>query len=481
MQKISMICLCVLLTAMPVFSQATSLAEDPEVASSIRLLEAWIETQMAYRGLPALSIGIVHDQVLVWSRGFGFADLASNKPATPQTNYRIASISKLFTATAILQLRDAGKLQLDNPVAKHLPWFKIRNNHPDAPVITIRHLLTHTSGLPQDSAFPYWMDANFPTREEIIESLPKQQTIYAPETQLKYSNLALALAGEIVQAVSGQPYAGYIQQHILGPLDMAHTSVLVPGEHRKRLAAAYGRRLPDGSRSDRPFMDTKGITPAAGLSSNVEDLARFASLQFRDGPAGGKQLLKSSTLREMHRVHWLGPDWKMGWGLGFSVWKRGSQTLFGHGGWLAGYRTILQMDGKEKVAVIVLTNADDGNPPLYAAKAWEWVAPALKHAAASSKELPQPDPAWQRYVGRYRNPWGDSHVLIYKGELVIINPAVEDPLTSMMKLIPVVEHTFRIEGKVLYQYLGELVIFELGPDGKVVRMREGAYYSDPIP
>ncbi len=77
MHRISMICLCVLLTAMPVFSQATSLAEDPEVASSIRLLEAWIETQMAYRGLPALSIGIVHDQVLVWSRGFGFADLAS--------------------------------------------------------------------------------------------------------------------------------------------------------------------------------------------------------------------------------------------------------------------------------------------------------------------------------------------------------------------------------------------------------------------
>jgi CubicO group peptidase (beta-lactamase class C family) len=481
MQRISMICLCVLLTAMPVFSQATSLAEDPEVASSLRLLEAWIETQMAYRGLPGLSIGIVRGQELIWCRGFGFADLEKRIPATPQTNYRIASISKLFTATAILQLRDVGKLQLDDPVAKHLPWFKIRNNHPDAPDITIRHLLTHTSGLPRESPFPYWMDANFPTREEIIESLPKQQTIYAPETQLKYSNLALALAGEIVQAVSGQPYAGYIQQHILGPLDMANTSVLVREDRRKRLATPYGRRLPDMSRPDRPFMDTKGITPAAGLSSNVKDLARFASLQFRDGPAGGKQILKGSTLREMHRVHWLAPGWERGRGLGFSVWKRGSQTLFGHGGSLAGYRTILQMDGKEKIAVIVMTNAGDGNPGRYASKAWEWIAPALKHAAASSKELPQPDPAWQRYVGRYRNPWGDSHVLIYKGELVIINPAAEDPLTSMMKLMPVAEHTFRIEGKVLYQDLGELVIFELGPDGKVVRMREGANYSDPIP
>ena len=272
------LCLSALMIAPAAVAQTSSLAEQSEVASSIRLLEAWIEAKMAYRGLPGLSIGIVDDQKLVWSRGFGFANIENEIPATPQTNYRIASNSKLFTATAVLQLRDAGKLQLDDPVAKHLPWFKYRNNHPGAPVITIRHLLTHTSGLPRESPFPYWMDAEFPTREQMIEALPNQESIYAPETRLKYSNLALSLAGEVVQAVSGQPYADYIQEHILDPLGMTTTSVLVPEELRGRLATPYGSRLPDGSRPDRPFMDTKGITPAAGLSSNVKDLARFAKV-----------------------------------------------------------------------------------------------------------------------------------------------------------------------------------------------------------
>src|SRR5262249_5863427 len=112
------------------------LAEDEKVASGIRLLEAWIESQMAYRGLPGLSIGILYDQDLVWAKGFGYADVEKRTPATPGTIYRIASISKLFTSTAILQLRDQGKLQLDDPVARHLSWFKLKNRDADAPAIT---------------------------------------------------------------------------------------------------------------------------------------------------------------------------------------------------------------------------------------------------------------------------------------------------------------------------------------------------------
>src|SRR5262249_15921815 len=118
---------------------------DPGVASGIRLLEAWIESRMEYRGLPGLSIGIVADQELVRARALGRADLERGAPATPATIYRIASISKLFTSTAIMQLRDAGKLRLDDPVEEHLPWFRLRHAGPDTAAITIRHLLTHTS------------------------------------------------------------------------------------------------------------------------------------------------------------------------------------------------------------------------------------------------------------------------------------------------------------------------------------------------
>src|SRR5262249_8558685 len=152
-------------------------------------------------------------------------------------------------------------------------------------------------------------------------------------------NLALALAGEVVAAVSGEPYEEYVQKHIFDPLGMDSTSVGVPDRHRSRLATGYGRRMPDGRREVRPFTEARGITPAAGLSSTVEDLARLLALEMRDGPAGGKQILRGSTLREMHRVHWLQPDWKSGWGLGFSVVHTGDRDLVGHGGWVAGYQT----------------------------------------------------------------------------------------------------------------------------------------------
>jgi D-alanyl-D-alanine carboxypeptidase len=122
-----------------------SIRSHPEVISAIRLLEAWIDSQMAYRGLPGMSIGVVYDQDLIWSRGFGYADRAAHAPATPQTIYRQGSVTKLFSSTAIMQLRDCAALRLDDSVQEHLPWFNIQSRHLDTPVITIRHLLTHTS------------------------------------------------------------------------------------------------------------------------------------------------------------------------------------------------------------------------------------------------------------------------------------------------------------------------------------------------
>jgi D-alanyl-D-alanine carboxypeptidase len=462
-------------------AQNISLADHPEVASSMSLLAAWIESQMAYRGLPGMSIGIVFDQTLMWSRGFGYSDVEKKIPATPTTIYRIASVTKLLTATAIMQLRDAGKLQLDDPVAKYLPWFTVRTRYADAPPITIRHLLTHTSGLPRDAAFPYWTDNNFPTREQIIETLPNQETIFPPETQWKYSNLALSMAGEIVSAVSGEPYAVYLQEHILEPLGMKSTSIVFPEEHKSRLAVGYGRRMPDGTRAVRPFMNTKGLTPAANLSSTVEDLARFASLQLRKDSSDGNQILKGGTLREMHRVQWLEPDWKSGQGLGFTLERDGERTLVGHGGWLAGYRTQITISPEEKIAVIVLTNADDGNPAYYVKQAFNWVAPAIKKATAPSPKVAPVDPDWNQYVGTYRSPWGDSEVLILNGELVVINPTLDNPKDSILRLIPEGKHTFRITAeKKHFGAIGELAVFEFGPDGKVMRMRVGENYTDRL-
>ena len=146
-----------------------TLAENPDVAAATRLFSAWLEGQIAYRGLPGVAVGVVHDQQLVWSRGFGYADIATKKPMTEQTRFRIASNSKLFAAIAILQLREAGKLRLDDPVAMHLPWFTMKPAGLDDGPITIEQLLSHSSGL-QREAGDHWVQLRLPDRGGTAET-----------------------------------------------------------------------------------------------------------------------------------------------------------------------------------------------------------------------------------------------------------------------------------------------------------------------
>ena len=468
-------CLLAVLLLTPICFAQTSIVQHPEVAGAIKLLEAWIESQMAYRGQPGISVGVVYDQKLIWARGFGHADVEKKIAATPATIFRMASVTKTFTATAIMQLRDAGKLSLDDPVVKHLPWFKIKSPFADAPTITIRHLLTHTSGLPREAAFPYWMDANFPTIEQIKETLPNQEAAFAPETRWKYSNLALALAGEVVAVVSGSPYDVYVRKHILEPLGMNDSTMLFPEAHRDRLAVGYGRRMPEGKRETRPFMDCKGITPAANLSSTVEDLARYLAFQISDG----KGVLKASTLREMHRIHWLRPDWKSGAGIGFAITRANERTVIGHGGSLAGYRTQISFSPEEKLGVIVLTNSDDGNPGSYVNQIFNVLAPALKKANPAIAKAAQADPEWNKYVGKYRSPWGDSEVLIVNNELVMIDPTSENPMETMVRLVAQGNNRFKIttDNQNYGGAVGEIVSFELGVAGKLTRMKTGESYT----
>lgn len=456
-----------------------SLADTAGVRTAIGLLSAWIESQLAYRGLPGLSIGIVHAQALVWAAGFGRASLTPDRPARPDTLYRIASITKLFTSTAILQLRDADRLRLDDPVVQHLPWFRIEPAHADAPVTTIRHLLTHTAGLPREAGSPYWTDGEFPTPAQVRERLTTQRAALPIETEWKYSNLGLTLAGEVVSAVSGQSYPDYVTSHILQPLGMDRTFVATPPADHPALATGYSRRLPAGPREVAPFTDGRGITPAANMTTCVSDLARFAMLQFRDGPAGGAQILRGSTLREMQRVHWLEPDWEAGWGLGFRITRVRGKTYVGHGGALRGYRTILHLCPEDRIGVIVLTNADDGNPLEFADRAFQWVAPPILRAVAPPAPAGPPS-GCERYTGRYRSPWGDVEVLVIDGRLAMIDPSLPDPMLTVTWLTPVSGPTFRGVTKNGFGSNGEPVVFEPGDDGRVRRLKVGDNFLDPV-
>jgi CubicO group peptidase (beta-lactamase class C family) len=470
---------------------AKRLTDDPGVASAIQVFDLWVARTAADREQPGVSVGIVHDQDLIWSKGYGFADLAKKTPATAATDYRIASLSKLFTATAILQLRDAGKLQLDDPVAKWLPEFAPAHVDAGSPVITIRHLLTHTSGLPREVDGTYWNDLKFPSREEMEKLLNSAGVVGPPEKDWKYSNVALSLAGYVVEKASGEPYADYVTRHVLQPLGMTSTYVIPPRE-LKTLATGYGRRVPGKPRRVEGFLDAAYMVPAASLASTVEDLARFAQLQFRNESASAAaasaasaavtsesaQILKASTLREMQRAQWVEPDWKSGWGLGWGVSRRDDQTRIGHGGAVPGHRTQITLIPAQKFGVIVLTNAADGQPSRYANAAIKMVAPAIEKAskAAEKTEAPKPDAAaWAKYVGTYG--WEDdvAFVMVIDGELCVVDPTDDDPWEGRVRLEPVpgTSDAFRMKSG---SQQGEIVRFGLDADGKVVRMSEPGDY-----
>jgi CubicO group peptidase (beta-lactamase class C family) len=480
--KIRITCLLVLMIFAFGLLHAQSIADDPKVASALKLIDVWIEAQIDYEDIPGMSIGIVHDQDLIWSKGFGCADLEKKLPATPSTIYSICSISKLFTSIAVMQLRDQGKLSLDDPIGKYLSWFKIKDTYPDAPEITLRGILTHSSGLPGEADYPYWTgpEYHFPTREQVIKKLPSQEELYPADTYFQYSNLGLTLAGEVVASVSGQPYAEYVKQHILEPLGLKDTSPEIPAEQKGgRLAVGYSRRMRDGNRAAVPFYLVNGIAPAAGFASTVEDLGRFASWQFRLLEKGGTDVLAANTLKEMQRVHWLDPDWKTTWGLGFSVWRYKDKTFVGHGGYCPGYRTQLTLCPQEKIAVIVMTNAVGFNPSNYVNNIFDIVAPAIKKALENPAQAKKDYPELEKFVGRYQEPYGqEMHVLIMDGDLSIISLPTDNPLDSLTRLKHIEENTFqRVRGD---GNLGEKIVFESGPDGKVSRLIWSSNYANRV-
>ncbi|NIN71908.1 MAG: serine hydrolase [Gemmatimonadetes bacterium] len=462
--------------------RAQELVEDPGVVAALELLDVWAEAQRDYEDIPGLSIAVVHDQSVLWSAGFGYADIERRSPAAPNSIYSICSISKLFTAIGVMQLRDQGKLRLDDPVEAHLPWFDIKQSYPDSPPITVQGLLTHSSGLPRESDFPYWTgpEFEFPTREQVIERLSSQETLYPAYKYFQYSNLGLTLAGEIVAELSGRPYASYVQAHILDPLGLESTSPEIPVEHRGGLlATGYGSRGREGERSELTFLQVRGIAPAAGFASTVEDLAKFAAWQFRLLEHGGEEVLRVNTLREMYRVHWVDPDWSTHWGLGFALYRMDDKTFVGHGGGCPGYRSSFLTRPEDKFAAIVMTNAIDANPGRYTNNAYRIVAPAVAKALESKDEVTQPDPALRMYAGTYQTAWGgELAVLPWKDGLALLYLPNDDPLDGLVRLKQAGEHTFRrIRSD---EELGEEIVFELDGEGNVVRFKRNSNYYPKV-
>lgn len=451
-----------------------SVEQHPRVKQTLNLLQVWLDGQRAYQQIPGVSAAVVYDQQLVWSAGFGYADVSRKSPATPSTIYSICSISKLFTSIGVMQLRDEGKLRIDDPVARYIPWFKIKRSDPLGPEITIEGLLTHSSGLPRESDFPYWTGPEFafPTSEQVKDRLASQETLYPAETYFQYSNLGLTLAGELIASVSGEPYEAYVGKRILQPLGLKSTTPEIPEKERGgRLATGYSALRRDGTRVPVPFFMARGIAPAAGYASTAEDLARFASWQFRVlERKGGEEVLRSNTLREMHRVHWVDPDLETMWGLGFSVSKSEGKVFVGHGGSCPGFRTQLLLKPDEKLATIFMANAQGVNTGEFVQQMYNIVAPAIKAAAKpATNEAARPQVDLARYTGTYESGFaGELAIVEWEDGLAALSLPTMDPVRGLQKLKKVSEHTFRRIRK--DEALGETLVFELGPEGQAVRV-----------
>ncbi len=280
---------------------------------------------------------------LLWSGAAGAASLEEGREATPDTQYRIGSITKTFTAVALMQLRDEGALDLDDRLEQHLEG--VANGTP-----TIRRMLAHLSGL-QREVGEMWVTGVSPTAAELVEGMRDAELVLRPAESHHYSNLAYALLGEVVARRRGKPYTDVVEERIFGPLGLGRTTWSPQGLYAQgylvdELAGTVWRERDD---------DLGGVAAAGQLWSTVEDLCRWGAFlaEGRDG------VLDAATVEEMWfpQVMYHPDKWELGWGLGLMLFNRGGRIWGGHGGAMAGHLAGVYVERKSGIAAAALTNS----------------------------------------------------------------------------------------------------------------------------
>ncbi len=351
--------------AQPFFADSAR-AENVKKAAAV--VESLFRKYAAENNIPGLAYGVVVGDQLVIANGFGVASLSSQTPVTTQTLFRIASMSKSFTALAILRLRDEGKLQLTDPVEKHITAFsKLRYPTADSPPITIENLLTMSAGFPEDNP---WGDRQLAdTDEELIRLLETGLSFSnAPGTVYEYSNLGFASLGKIITEVAGQPYQQYIREKILDPLGMLHAKWEYTQVPREKLALGY--RWEDEQWKEEPLLSDGSYGAMGGLICSVEDFSNYISFHLQAWPPrhdAESPVAQRSSVREMHQLHRVGAVAGQyrgqscptvtgyGYGLGYRQDCRGITTLR-HGGGLPGFGSEWRIYPEYGIGIVSLSN-----------------------------------------------------------------------------------------------------------------------------
>ncbi|MBO0832015.1 MAG: beta-lactamase family protein [Actinobacteria bacterium] len=451
------------------------------VAGGAGKFEATLGSFVRENRLYGAAAGIVHGSELVWSAGAGFADLATRRPAGPDVLYRIASITKTFTGTAILQLRDAGKLDLDDPVVKWIPELSGSASPEKIGSVTIRRLLSHESGLVSEPPGTDYL-AVPPSYQGVaarnLERVAEIFTAVPPNTQHKYSNLGYQLLGEVVGRTSGMPYPQYITQRILTPLLMSST-VFEPLNPMLALRCAVGY-------AGRAFSDELPVAPSmppewaeGGLWSTVTDLGRWVSFQLAAHPSPGgsasdvadSPVLSVTTRREMHKPRYLhDEEWSAASGISWYSVREDDVTWVQHSGDLPGFSSNACFDRATRVGAVVLVNGTADAAELAMALAAQ--ARELANAAPPQLAGPSPTPdELKPLLGLYatadmtfvlRVEWRDGKLVVVRGDwpggIMAMEPAGE-------------ADSFRVAPG--FRQSGEPLVFQRRADGTVTSMRLG--------
>jgi len=399
-------------------------ARRDKLAAAFPEVERYLAAEIQKMQLPGVAVGIVIDGDLAYSRGFGVRDVEAGAAPDAETAFRIASMTKSFTAMAILKLRDEGRLRLDDPAVRYVPELSgIAYPTRDAAPITVRDLLSHGAGFPEDNP---WGDRQLAMSEDDFSALLRKGVPFStsPATQFEYSNLGFAILGRIVNRVSGVPYRDFLYTEILRPLGMTGTVLDAREVPAARLARGHHREekggltrlvdLPDGA-----------FGPMGGLYSSVRDMARYAAYHLsawppRDAPEAGP--LRRSSLREMQQsardvglFAWPGgvgdrPPGARAVGYAFGLGTAEAcdiDRVVSHSGGLPGWGSILYMLPDHGVAVIALANVTYAS----AGRLAQGVVRILAKSGGLVARAPVPAPALveaQGAVGRLLAGWDDA-------------------------------------------------------------------------
>ena len=318
-------------------------------------LDDFVEHEMVTKGIPNISISVIQGDEFSWSHGYSHDDYE----VTGATVYRVASVSKLFTAMAVMQLVEQGQVDLDAPVTRYLPEFQPESTFDED--ITIRHLLAHRSGLVREPPVGHYFDDTEPTLEATVVSLNGTRVIVEPGSMTKYSNAAVSVAGSVIEIVTGQPFAEYVAGALIEPLGMESTSFLPRPDLREALGPGYMWRYDSFSLTDAPVFEL-GIGPAANLYTTTDDLGQFSRMLLGIARGENPEILSPASLREMWTPQFAGPDVANGFGLGFHVAQVDGQRTIGHAGVMYGYATRVWIRPDDQIGVAVVANVDASNP-----------------------------------------------------------------------------------------------------------------------